>query len=256
MASIPDLSTCKKLGFIVPSSNFAVEPITTAIIQSLNANIICVYTRIQVKQVGSDSKSTGQFSTETMIEAARLLADAEVDAILWNGTSGMWVGTDLKADQKLAQAMKDATGIPCSTTTIATVSAIGRLRAKKVSLAVPYTASLTEKLVEFFEGCGNEVVKAERLEVTPASNAETARVSVDDMKELVRRAASPDVGALIIACTNLPASGLVDELEKELGVIILDSIVVTAWWALRMIDYKGSVKGWGKLMEDMLKGAY
>ena len=131
MASrIPDLRTCKKVGFIVPSSNSVVEPTCNAIVHDLNSasneenQIVCLYTRIRVKTVGTDSSSTSQFSTETLVQAAQLLADAECDAILWNGTSGMWVGTGLAEDEKLAQAMTDATGVPCSTTTIATVTAL------------------------------------------------------------------------------------------------------------------------------------
>jgi len=88
MPSLPDLTNCKKVGFIVPSSNTAVEPITNTIFQSLNAHIICLFTRIQVTTVGIDKKDTSQFSTQTIVEAARLLADARPDAILWNGTSG------------------------------------------------------------------------------------------------------------------------------------------------------------------------
>ena len=88
MAFIPDLATCKKVGFIVPSSNTAVEPITQAIFDALHSNIICIFTRIQVKTTGTDAKSISQFSTETFVDAARLLADAEPDCIMWNGTSG------------------------------------------------------------------------------------------------------------------------------------------------------------------------
>lgn len=88
MLSLPELITCKKVGFIVPSSNTAVEPITNAIFQSVNANITSLFTRIQVTTVGIDKKDTSRFSTQTIVEAARLLADARPDAILWNGTSG------------------------------------------------------------------------------------------------------------------------------------------------------------------------
>ena len=252
MPPLPNLATCKKLGFIVPSSNPAVEPITTAIVQAACSNIVCLFTRIKVKTVGTDAKSTSQFSTETMVEAARLLADAEVDAILWNGTSGMWVGTDLETDRKFAQTMQDATNIPCSTTTIATVEALEKLDVKKLSLAVPYTASLTAKLVDFYTGCRYEVVSAERLEKTPGSNLEIAKSSMEDIEAVIRRSQKPETEAIIVACTNWPATGLVEKLEKQLGVVIVDSIGVTAWAALCMIDHKESVSGWGRLLADTL----
>ncbi|KAK3718571.1 hypothetical protein LTR37_005075 [Vermiconidia calcicola] len=241
-------ATCKKVGFIVPSSNTAVEPITQAIFQSLNEDIICIFTRIKVKTVGTDAKSTSQFSIENMVEAAQLLADSEPDCIIWNGTSGMWVGTGLEEDRKLAKAMQDATGIPCSTTTIATIEALEHLQAKKMSIAVPYTEALTAKVAEFYTGCGYEVVKTTRLGNTPASNLEIGRSDLDDIKDVIRRSATPDSKVINVACTNWPATGLVEELEQELGILIMDSISVTTWWALRLIGLRKGISGWGRLL--------
>ena len=252
MVSLPNLATCKKIGFIVPSSNTAVEPITQAIFQSLNENVICIFTRIQVKTVGTDAKSASQFSTETMVEAAQLLADAAPDCIVWNGTSGMWVpGASLEVDRKLAQAMQDATGIPCSTNTIATVEALEYLKAKRVAIAVPYAEPLTAKVAEFFTGCGYDVTAAERLEQTPSSNLDIARSRMGDIEAVIKRCGFSGCDAIIVACTNWPASGLVHELEQELEIPIIDSINVTAWWALRTIALDGShTPEWGRLFQQ------
>ena len=249
MAIVPDLATCKKIGFIVPSSNTAVEPITQAIFQSLDANIICIFTRIRVQTIGTDAKSGSQFSTQNMVDAAKLLADSKPDCILWNGTSGMWVPhASLEQDRKLAKAMQDATGTPCSTTTIATVEALEYIKAKKVTIAVPYPKDLTAKVSEFFTGCGYEVTASERLESAPGSNLEIAASGEEDIKEVIRRSAKPGTDAILVACTNWPASGLVEELEEELGMTIIDSISVTTWWALHMIGWEAQAAGWGQLL--------
>jgi maleate isomerase len=245
--TLPNLATCKKIGFIIPSSNTAAEPITQAIIQSLNQNIVCIFTRIRVTTLGSDSKSGSQFSTETMIEAARLLADAEPDCILWHGTSGMWIPrASIERDRKLAQAMQDATGIPCSTNTIATIEALEYLKAKKVSIAVPYTEALTAKVAEFYTHSGYEVVASEYLEPVPSSNVAIAQSDVSEIRAVVKRSAKASE-AVIVACTNWPALGLVEELEKELDTVIVDSIAVTAWWAVRMLGLQPKAPGWGRL---------
>ena len=244
MISLPNLATCKRIGFIVPSSNTAVEPITQAIFQSLNLNIICIFTRIQVRTLGSDAKSGSQFSTETKIQPARLLADAAPDCILWHGTSGMWIpDASLTKDFELARAMQNATGIPCSTNTIATVEALNFIQARNVSIAVPYTEALTAKVAQFFHCCGFEVTAAERLIPTPGSNLEIAQSRLEDIKAVIKRSALGS-DAIIVACTNWPASGMVQELESELGITIMDSIVVTAWWALRMLGLKAHAPVW------------
>lgn len=184
-----------------------------------------------------------------MIEAARLLAHAEPDCILWHGTSGMWIpDASMEKDRKLAQAMQDATGIPCSTNTIATVEALQYLRANKVSIAVPYTEALTAKVAEFFTREGFEVTAAERSEPTPGSNIAIAKSSRDDVESVIKRSVH-SADAILVACTNWPASGIVEELERELRTTIVDSIIVTAWWALRMIGVEAKAPGWGRLFQ-------
>lgn len=251
MSRPPDLSSCKKIGFIVPSSNTAIEPITNALFQALNTNVICLFTRIQVKTVGTDANSTSQFSTETFVEAARLLADAQPDAILWNGTSGMWTSGGLEAEKQLAQAMEDATGIPCSTTTLATIEALNLFDMNYVTIAVPYDEATTAKVKQFFSDANFEVLKAERLERTPENNIEIAKSSIEDMAEVIRRSKTTWTQAIIVACTNWPASMFVEDLEDELEVTIIDSIIATAWWGLRMAGVRKRVRDWGQLMDEV-----
>ena len=255
MPAIPDLATCKKIGFIVPSSNTAVEPITQAIFQSLNSNIICIFTRIQVKTTGVDTSSTSQFSTETMVTAARLLADAEPDAILWNGTSGMWVEGGLEADKRLAAAMQDATSIPCSTTTLATLEALELCKPTSIGVAVPYGAEHTKKVQGFFAGLnlGYSVVHASRMDPSPEPNIKIAKSSMHEIRRLIVEAGCAGKSeAVVVACTNWPGAGLVNELEKEMKATIIDSVIVTVWQGLRMAGFKGQMTGWGRLMGEML----
>jgi maleate isomerase len=158
-----------------------------------------------------------------MIEAARLLADASPDCILWHGTSGMWIpDASLTKDFELARAMQTATGIPCSTNTIATVEALNFLQARNVSVAVPYTEALTATVAQFFQCCGFEVTAAERLIPTPGSNVEIAQSRLEDIRSVIKRSAFGS-DAIVVACTNWPASGMVQELEAQLGTTVVDS---------------------------------
>ena len=269
MASIiPNLATCTKIGFIVPSSNTLVEPTCNAIAHSLNSStissankqILCLYTRISVHTLGTDAASTSQFATSRMVDAARLLADAECAAILWNGTSGMWTGASLADDEALAHAMSEATGVPCSTTTLATVAALRALGARRLGVAVPYDEALMGKVVEFFEGVGDEgwrVVRAERMAVTPkGGNLGIGKVGVEEVREVVLRACEELEGrgvpeAVVVACTNWRGAELAREVEErgEGRMVLVDSITVTVWMALRMIGWKGGAEGWGRLLE-------
>ena len=108
MASKQDFSQCVKIGFIIPSSNTVAEPITNAFFQSLeNVGVVALYTRLRVQTLGADKGSAAQLSLENMIDAARLLTDAEVSAILWCGTSGMWTGSTLNKEHEFAQKVAE-----------------------------------------------------------------------------------------------------------------------------------------------------
>lgn len=52
-------------------------------------------------------------------------------------------------------------------------------------------------------------------------------------------------------CTNLRAAQLVDEMERELGIPIYDSVSTVVWKALKTIDADPrAVRGWGRLFSE------
>lgn len=74
----------------MPSSNTALEPITTAICASLPVdeyNVTVHFSRFPVTTIALSSSALSQFDVEKILPAARLLADAGVDVIGWSGTS-------------------------------------------------------------------------------------------------------------------------------------------------------------------------
>lgn len=206
--------------------------------------------------MGTDPTSISQFDTQSFITAAQLLADSACDAILWNGTSGMFTGGTLTTDRELASAMSAAAGgIPCSTTTLATVAALEHLKIRDVSVAVPYTPELTTKVGEFFSKEGFVVHDARCMERTPENNVEIAKCLDEEIKDVVLKSVERSgAKAVLVTCTNWPATHLVGELEAELGIPIIDSIAVTLWQGLRLISCQSGgpeMKQWGKLLSSM-----
>lgn len=185
----------------------------------------------------------------------------------------MFTGGTLASDLALSAQMSEAAGgIPCSTTTLATISALEFLGdVRDVSIAVPYTPELTAKVGEFFTGEGYTVHAAECMSTTPSSNIQIAECTDAEIKEVVRRSVftttSNEKGerermgskAVLVTCTNWPATPLIQELEEELGVVVVDSIAVTLWEGLRMVGFtskeegggRGNMREWGKLMNSL-----
>ena len=104
------------LGMLTPSSNTALEPMTSAILNDL-ADVTAHFGRFSVTEISMNNLALGQFENQPIMDASILLADARVHAISWNGTSSGWLGFD--ADRKLCAEITSTTGIPASTSVLA-----------------------------------------------------------------------------------------------------------------------------------------
>src|SRR5579871_236809 len=105
-----------RLGMLTPSSNTVLEPITTAIIGGL-PEVSVHFARFPVTEISLRDGALGQFDPEKILQAARLLADAQVHVIGWNGTSSGWLG--FESDERLCRLITEATGIPATTSVLA-----------------------------------------------------------------------------------------------------------------------------------------
>ncbi len=245
LAGLGDL---KKIGFITPSSNSALEPLTTAMTEQISSKVSTHYSRVPVKTLTLDSGDVSQFKTDTMVNAAALLGDAGLDAILWNGTSGSWTGKGFEADLELVEQIQRVTGVPASTTSLALLDAFNHYGIKRYGLAVPYVEEPTRKIIETYDKRGLTAVNTARLD--QIENVVIGNTPFARIKQLIRDADSPDAECIVVACTNLPAPVVIDEMEAEIGKPILDSIAVTLWKALKMTSIDIPLHGWGKLLRD------
>jgi maleate isomerase len=234
----------KKIGHITPSSNTVLEPLTGCISAEVEDRVSHHFARIRVESITLDPTHTGQFSADRMLEAAELLADAQVDAILWNGTSGGWNGA--QADREICALIEDRTGIPASTSTLAQLEAMKAWGVSRFGLAVPYTADVAARIVQCYADEGVQAISMAHGGV--ATNREFAYMSADRVRDLMREADSADAQCLLFVCTGVAVSQLVDELEQELGKPIIDSLSVVVWKALQMLDIEPELTGWGQLL--------
>lgn len=246
--TLASLKELKKAGFITPSSNTALEPLTMAMTEQISSRISTHFSRVPVKTITLGSRDIDQFQTRKMVDAASLLADAGLDAILWNGTSGSWTGKGLEADVELCAEIQRITGVPASTSSLAQVDVLKHYGVKKFGLAVPYVEEPTRKIIETYGKHGFTTVKSARLEET--ENQVIANIPFERIRQLLRDADSPDAECIVVACTNLPAAVVVGEMEAELGKPVFDSIAVTLWKTLKMAGIDLPLHGWGKLLRD------
>jgi maleate isomerase len=230
---------------ITPSSNTALEPLNSVITAHLQRDHFTLhFARFVVKVISLDPGSLAQFNPGLLVDAARLLADARMDVIAWNGTSGAWRG--IADDQDMCDAITAATGTPATTSTIAQVNAFRALGVNRYSLAVPYVDDIRQAIVDTYGRAGFACLRSAGLGIS--TNNAFAEVDHDVIRDLIRQANHPDAEAIIVVCTNFPAAYVVEEMERELGKPILDSVLVTLWETQNLVDRPMPIAGWGRLL--------
>ncbi len=214
-----------RLGMLTPSSNTVLEPATYALLDGV-PGITAHFQRLRVLSITLDGGSTGQFDPGPMVAAAEMLADAKVHAICWNGTSGSWLG--LEADRALCGAITAATGLPCTTATLALLDALRALGARRVGLVTPYLASVQDAILANLRAEGFETAAERHLE--DPGNYSFAEHPDALVTRLVREVAAEGCEAIAIHCTNF--RGLAAAAEVT-AVPVLDSVAVALWGAIR-----------------------
>jgi maleate isomerase len=251
MSALQSYSRSTKIGHITPSCNTVLEPLTYAMSESVTDRVSHHFARIRVEAITLQDRHTGQFATEIMLGAARLLADADVDSIMWNGTSGGWSGLD--ADREICAAITKETGIPASTTTLALLESVETLGTSSVGLAVPYTDDVTARMKEVYLAEGIRVVSHANLGVV--GGKDMAYVPEGDLKQIIPAADHQDAGCILVVCTGLAGGPYAEQFEALLGKPVIDSVACTLWKGLQLAGFTDPVQGWGSLLAHATVGS-
>ena len=192
-----------RLGMLTPSSNTALEPITSAMVSGL-PNVSAHFSRFTVTEISLRDQALGQFDLEKILAAARLLADARVDVIAWNGTSSGWLGFD--RDLALCKQITEATGIPATTSVLALNEILEKTGARRFGLATPYLADVQQRIIANYQRSGFDCSAERHLDLHV--NYSFAEVQEDTIRAMVRELAKENVQAISTFCTNLHAAHL------------------------------------------------
>ena len=239
------MSSRNFIGVLTPSSNTALEPLTSAIIAGV-PGASAHFSRFTVTEISMRQQSVGQFDIGTILQAARLLADAHVGVICWSGTAASWLGAE--QDEALCRAIEAETGIPATTSVLALNERLERDGVRTLGLVSPYIDEVQQRIIDNYRAMGIDCPAESHLDLTV--NHAFGLVEPDTLAAQLRDVARSKPDAMTVMCTNLRAAPLVADLERELGIPIYDSVAVVIWKALDMLGYPpGTVRGWGRLFD-------
>jgi maleate isomerase len=245
-----------RLGVLVPSSNTALEPLTTAILSTFT-NVTVHFARFPVTEISLSSDALAQFDDSKIMEAAIMLSHAKVDVIGWSGTSAGWLGFD--ADSRLCRRIEAATGVKATTSVVGLTDALekifrgtGKIR---FGLVTPYLDDVQKRVVETFGAAGYEVIAESHLNrKVNVEFADITEAQLDgQLEDLMKQMAEEPVKVISTFCTNLRAAQRAAHWEKRYpGLIIADTVATVIWDMLRVVDVDARQLGtWGALFSNV-----
>lgn len=233
------------LGMLTPSSNTALEPITTAMIAGL-PEVSAHFSRFKVTEIALSNLALAQFDDTEILRAAELLAHAKVDVIGWNGTSSGWLG--FEADNRLCERITAATGIPATTSMLALNEILQQTKVTRLGFVTPYLDDVQAKILENYAKLGIACDGERHLGLR--DNFSFSEVPVSQLETMTRDVANERPDAITIICTNLRVAPSVAKLERETGIPIYDTIATVVWKCLKLAGVDTSrVSDWGSLFQ-------
>jgi len=234
------------VGVLTPSSNTALEPLTSALLSQVD-NVSAHFSRFRVTKISLDTQDLNQFELSPILNAASLLTDAKVDIIGWSGTAAGWMGFD--QDQTLCQAITDSTGIPATSSVLALNEILNKMAVKRIAIVSPYTADVQEKIVANYQSININTVAEKHLNIS--DNFAFSEVSTEQLKSCVMEVSKQAPDAILLYCTNLCSADQVSEWEAECNIPIIDTTSTVIWKMLREVGVDSTkVNNWGRFFQE------
>lgn len=223
----------RRLGVILPSSNTTVEYEFSKELQATDVSVH--YARVSLKDVTVEGLEAMECELEV---AARLLADAAVNLVVFACTSGSLI-KGRGYDAQLAKRIGKAAGCPALTTSGAVMNAFRALGVMRICLATPYLPDVAAHEVQFLEDNGFKILREHSLGIK--DNLEIGRLTANDAQTLARAVFVKGTDAVFISCTNFRTFEAIDALEKDLGKPVVSSNSATLWAAMNLLKLEAGV---------------
>jgi maleate isomerase len=187
---------------------------------------------------------------ERIEEAVQDLVENQCDSIIFSG-SPLFTRLPFGSDRQLGQKLSDKFGVPVAAGLTAEVEALKAMNCKKLVVGTPYPDELNDRLKRHLEASGLEVLQIAGYGVR--KNADLTDLPVHASYKIAKRlyAKAGDADGVFIACPRWPTLPDVELLEQEIKKPVVTSSLACIWYAMKLIDVKENVRGFGRLMASL-----
>lgn len=178
--------------------------------------------------------------------SALLVPGMPLDVLAFGCTSGSMLIGEQEVTRLINQAHP---GVPVSNPWSAVKAALRGLDARRIAVLTPYIDEVNYPLHQGLQQAGHEVVAFGSFNVL--EDAEIPRIPEAAIEQAaLELLAGQQVDALFLACTNLRTLGLLDALERRLGLPVISSNQALFWHALQLAGCVHRPAGFGRLLAD------
>jgi maleate isomerase len=165
------------------------------------------------------SRETVERMRYDAVAGAELLADAEVDCIVYGITAGSFL-LGANHDRDLVADIMSTTGIKAMTVLQGVFAKLETMRIERLALACPYVDEVTEREARFLTAAGYSVTAAG---LGYSGVAEIGHLEPSSAIEVAHTALDRGADALFLSCTNWHTLPIIDDLEKALSIPVFSS---------------------------------
>lgn len=183
-------------------------------------------------------------------EAVQDLVENNCDSIIFSG-SPLFTRLGFGSERELGERLTEKFGVPIAAGLTAEVEALKAMSMRKLVVGTPYEDEINQRLKRYLETAGFEVLQIAGYGVR--KNAQLTDLPVHAAYKIAKRlhAKGRDADGIFVPCPRWPTITDVDLLENEIGKPVVTSSQACMWYAMKLIDIKVSISGYGRLMASL-----
>jgi len=232
-----------RIGLLVPSINTTME---TEFWRIAPEGVSVHSARIAGGRHGTPEELRGMEAASR--QAARDVAMVEPDVVVHGCTSGSFFEGP-EWNRKICDQLSEIAKAPAVTTAGAMAAALMAGGHGKVDVVTPYVELTNERLRHFLRAHDIEVVTLGTFDMLDMFDH--AKIEPGEIYRKVREITTPKSEAVFVACTQLRAMEVLDNLERDLGKPVYSAIQATAWQAYQAMGIDPGVTDCGSLLRKL-----
>ena len=155
-------------------------------------------------------------------------------------------------DREILQLLESASGgTPAFATSPSETKALRSVGAKKVSVITPYPDWHNQRLEQYLEAKGFEVLNLDGHPTPASGKVEIYEHDTEEIIEFGIQKCRPEADVLLCSCTDWRSLEVASRLEELTGKTVITSNQATIWDISSKLGITGPIDGYGRLLEGL-----